>query len=248
MIDKKPPLPVRCWFRGGALPRRHKKIPAPAWSAGDAVFHPSFSRRADHGLDSLPQRPVRPVFWLPDQPKHRAFPFFIHSGLVAMFVPGYSGGSATDFHRLPVKPFWAHPTALPYPNSKGLSSGGSGGRTKKGFSEISRGGVISSGRCLGFDLKGFELTRANRPPARDESAKREWGLCTRRMPKTRSRLLQLLFRQNLWPVSAALWLGRSFLAFTAARGWLFRRYLVAFYAGWLFRRSWPAFGVGCFLL
>jgi hypothetical protein len=41
------------------------------------------------------------VFWLPDHPP--AAPS--HSGeqwhLRAAFVPGYSGGSATDFHRLP---------------------------------------------------------------------------------------------------------------------------------------------------
>jgi hypothetical protein len=40
------------------------------------------------------------MFWLPDQPNFRAFPFEIKQWQIAGFVLGYSGGSATDFNRL----------------------------------------------------------------------------------------------------------------------------------------------------
>lgn len=43
------------------------------------------------------------VFWLPDQSTTCAFPRIIRSG-DAGFVPGYSGGTATDSHRLPYSP------------------------------------------------------------------------------------------------------------------------------------------------
>ena len=41
------------------------------------------------------------VFWLPDHTTHRAFPSMKCSVAIAAFVPGYSGGTATDSHRLP---------------------------------------------------------------------------------------------------------------------------------------------------
>lgn len=41
------------------------------------------------------------VFWLPDRPTSCAFPRLCRSGVFAAFVPGYSGGTATDLHRLP---------------------------------------------------------------------------------------------------------------------------------------------------
>ena len=41
------------------------------------------------------------VFWLPDHTTHRAFPSMNCSVAIAVFVPGYSGGTATDSHRLP---------------------------------------------------------------------------------------------------------------------------------------------------
>jgi len=43
------------------------------------------------------------VFWLPDLPTGRAFPSF-RQWQIAAFVPGYSGGTATDSHRLPLQP------------------------------------------------------------------------------------------------------------------------------------------------
>lgn len=44
------------------------------------------------------------VFWLPDRPTDRAFPNLQDSVAIAAFVPGYSGGTATDSHRLPYSP------------------------------------------------------------------------------------------------------------------------------------------------
>jgi len=42
------------------------------------------------------------VFWLPDHPTGRAFPFHLsEQWRHAVFVPDYSGGSTTDLHRLP---------------------------------------------------------------------------------------------------------------------------------------------------
>jgi len=41
------------------------------------------------------------VFWLPDRSTDRAFPSIPCSVACAAFVPGYSGGTATDLHRLP---------------------------------------------------------------------------------------------------------------------------------------------------
>jgi len=45
------------------------------------------------------------VFRLPDHSTHRAFPSVMTVALsnpgYAAFVPGYGGGSATDFNRLP---------------------------------------------------------------------------------------------------------------------------------------------------
>jgi hypothetical protein len=42
------------------------------------------------------------VFWLTDPPTHLAFPFrFSETVAFQAFVPVYSGGTATDSHRLP---------------------------------------------------------------------------------------------------------------------------------------------------
>jgi hypothetical protein len=41
------------------------------------------------------------VFWLPDRPTGCAFPRHPVAVALAAFVPGYSGGTATDSHRLP---------------------------------------------------------------------------------------------------------------------------------------------------
>ncbi len=50
---------------------------------------------------------IRYVFWLPDRPKHCAFPSEYAPTVAgflnrAVFVPGYSGGPATDLHRVPL--------------------------------------------------------------------------------------------------------------------------------------------------
>ena len=52
---------------------------------------------------------ISQVFRLPDQPICRAFPSFptvtyIPYADIVAFVPGYGGGSATDFNRLPCSP------------------------------------------------------------------------------------------------------------------------------------------------
>jgi hypothetical protein len=50
------------------------------------------------GIAFLPKQ----VFWLPDRSTHRAFPFRFHDQWHdAVFVPGYSGGTALDFHEIP---------------------------------------------------------------------------------------------------------------------------------------------------
>jgi len=43
---------------------------------------------------------VEKVFWLPDHPVSRAFSGSCRMTFAA-FVPGYSGGTTTDLHRLP---------------------------------------------------------------------------------------------------------------------------------------------------
>jgi adenosylcobinamide kinase/adenosylcobinamide-phosphate guanylyltransferase len=63
-----------------------------------AALHRASKRGASprHGLEES----HRSVFWLPDRPRvtpSRIFTQWLH----ATFVPGYSGGPATDFHRVP---------------------------------------------------------------------------------------------------------------------------------------------------
>ena len=48
---------------------------------------------------------IRQVFWLPDLPICHTFPSFRTVVFHVAFVPGYSGGPATDFHRLPLSAF-----------------------------------------------------------------------------------------------------------------------------------------------
>jgi hypothetical protein len=49
---------------------------------------------------------LQQVFWLPDHPSYCAFPPVCFPAVtdlrLAVDVPGYSGGSATDLHRVPI--------------------------------------------------------------------------------------------------------------------------------------------------
>jgi len=47
---------------------------------------------------------TRQVFWLPDRPQRRAFPWFPTVAALrhATFVPGYSGGPAAELHGIPL--------------------------------------------------------------------------------------------------------------------------------------------------
>ena len=74
----------------------------------------SGARRRKRAASSFLERPEcettnGQVFWLPDRPTCRTFPprwprlqsRFAGQWLFAAFVPGYSGGTATDLHRFP---------------------------------------------------------------------------------------------------------------------------------------------------
>jgi hypothetical protein len=94
------PIPLfHKWHRAYPKYGRQKKIPESLKGSGIPFFilfrhiSPSAGRR----LSSFYSRQV---FWLPDHPTCRAFPI-LESVAITVFVPGHSGGPATDFHRFP---------------------------------------------------------------------------------------------------------------------------------------------------
>jgi hypothetical protein len=66
-----------------------------------AAFAKTLQRNPVH---RLPAKTIRYVFWLSDQPVPCAFPVFTSGGVspLASTVPDYSGGPATDLHRVPL--------------------------------------------------------------------------------------------------------------------------------------------------
>src|SRR5690606_33899563 len=86
--------------------RGRKRRPGPR-SDNDRTGRQPLSAQVHHSLQ-------RQVFWLPDRPSGCVFPWLLScrsifpaGGATVTFsalVPGYSGGTATDSHRLPYSP------------------------------------------------------------------------------------------------------------------------------------------------
>jgi len=98
------PLPlIRSVTSFGFWPFNPQKIPGPNKQARGYRFQSSVICRSipgPRGAEFL--RFDEQVFRLPDHSTCRAFPSLSDSGIITAFVPGYGGGSATDFHRLPL--------------------------------------------------------------------------------------------------------------------------------------------------
>ena len=98
------------------LLRRKKKSPDPTSEPGDAVFHPRFLSYCPYprgkALQTMTSRSSGFRIILLAAPSHP-----LGQWNLSAFVPGYGGGSATAFHRLPFFVAMSHPS-LCFFNSK----------------------------------------------------------------------------------------------------------------------------------
>jgi hypothetical protein len=100
-FKKNPRIRFLCLFRGFRFyPRTNTRRPASERNAVKIFWEPQKFQNQGNAEFGIFRGSLQ-VFRLPDRSTCRAFPS-VRQWRLAAFVPGYGGGSATDFHRLPL--------------------------------------------------------------------------------------------------------------------------------------------------